>query len=125
MIGWSTRLRTRAASVGIVVMRTPLAHRHTTATRSRRFPMQPDPAVAAEYHAAGWWGDTTVGDAVAGWAQDRSDGDALVADGRRATWAQYDERATSLAAVLVGTGLPRGARVAVLLPDGIAVHVAF
>jgi len=27
--------------------------------------------------------------------------------------------------VLAGTGLPRGARVAVLLPDGIAVHVAF
>ena len=27
--------------------------------------MQPDPVVAAEYRAAGWWGDTTVGDAVA------------------------------------------------------------
>jgi acyl-CoA synthetase len=87
--------------------------------------VQPDPAVAAEYRARGWWGDTTVGDAVAGWASARTDRDALVADGRRATWAQYDERATALARVLVGTGLPRGSRVAVLLPDGVAVHVAF
>ena len=87
--------------------------------------MQPDPAVAAEYRAAGWWGDTTVGDAVAGWATTRPDGDAFVADGRRATWADYDQRATALARVLAGTGLPRGARVAVLLPDGVAVHVAF
>ena len=87
--------------------------------------MQPDPAVAAEYRAAGWWGDTTVGDAVASWARERPAGDAIVADGRRATWSDYDERATALARVLVGTGLPRGARVAVLLPDGVAVHVAF
>jgi acyl-CoA synthetase len=87
--------------------------------------VQPDPAVAAEYRAAGWWGDTTVGDAVAGWAAERPDRDALVADGRRATWAQYDGRASALARVLAGTGLPRGSRVAVLLPDGVAVHVAF
>jgi acyl-CoA synthetase len=87
--------------------------------------VQPDPVVAAEYRAAGWWGDTTVGDAVAGWARTRPDRDALVADGRHATWAQYDERAAALAAVLAGTGLPRGGRVAVLLPDGVAVHVAF
>ena len=87
--------------------------------------MPPDPAVAAEYRAAGWWGDTTVGDAVASWARERPAGDAIVADGRRATWSDYDERATALARVLVGTGLPRGARVAVLLPDGVAVHVAF
>jgi acyl-CoA synthetase len=87
--------------------------------------VEPDPAVAAEYRVAGWWGDTTVGDAVAGWAGARPDGEALVADARRATWADYDARATALAAVLAGTGLPRGARVAVLLPDGVAVHVAF
>ena len=55
----------------------------------------------------------------------RPAGDAIVADGRRATWAEYDERATALARVLAGTGLARGARVAVLLPDGVAVHVAF
>lgn len=87
--------------------------------------MQPDPAVAAEYRAAGWWGDTTVGDAVSGWARTHPDRDALIADGRHATWAEYDRRATVLAGVLVGTGLARGARVAVLLPDTVAVHVAF
>lgn len=87
--------------------------------------MQPDPVVAAEYRARGWWGDTTVGDAVAGWATTRPVGEAWVADGRRATWLDYDRRATALAAVLAGTGLPRGARIGVLLPDGVAVHVAF
>jgi acyl-CoA synthetase len=87
--------------------------------------VRPDPAVAAAYRAAGWWGDTTVGDAVATWAAARPDRAALVADRGRATWADYDRRATALAAVLAGTGLPRGSRVAVLLPDGVAVHVAF
>jgi len=87
--------------------------------------VQPDPTVAAEYRAAGWWGDTTVGDAVAGWATVHPDHDALIGDGRRATWSDYDARASALAGVLAGTGLPRGARVGVLLPDGIAVHVAF
>ena len=87
--------------------------------------MQPDPVVAAEYRAAGWWGDTTVGDAVAQWARERRDRDAIVADGRHATWYDYDSRANALAGVLAGCGLPRGARIAVLLPDGVAVHVAF
>lgn len=87
--------------------------------------MQPDPTVAAEYRARGWWGDATVGDAVGAWAIRRPDRAALVADGRRATWTDYDRRATDLARVLAGTGLPRGSRVGVLLPDGIAVHVAF
>src|SRR3954465_15816253 len=110
-------------------MRAPLDEscrwRHTTTRRSRRFRVQPDPAVVAAYRSAGWWGDTTVGDVVAGWAATRPDGDAFVADGRRATWAAYDQRATALARTLTGTGLARGARVAVLLPDGVAVHVAF
>jgi acyl-CoA synthetase len=87
--------------------------------------VHPDPDVAAEHRARGWWGDTTVGDAVAGWAATRPHGEALLADGRRATWAHYDERATALARVLAGTGLPRGSRIAVLLPDGVAVHIAF
>src|SRR3954462_2849072 len=104
-------------------MRAPLDEscrwRHTTTRRSRRFRVQPDPVVAAAYRAAGWWGDTTVGDAVAGWAVTRPDRDALAADGRRAPWAQYDVRAPALAGVLAGTGLPRRARVAVLLPDGV------
>ena len=84
-----------------------------------------DPAEIASYKRAGWWGESTVGDAVQRWAVETPDAPAIVADGLRASWAEYDRRATELAYVLVGTGLPRGARVAVLLPDGIAVHVAF
>jgi acyl-CoA synthetase len=87
--------------------------------------VQPAPADVVAYKRAGWWGETTVGDAVAGWAATRPDADAIVADHGRASWAEYDDRATRLARVLVATGLRRGARVAILLPDGIAVHVAF
>ncbi len=84
-----------------------------------------DPAEIVAYKRAGWWGDTTVGDAVAQWARDKPDTTALVAGDARATWADYDARATAVAQALVRTGLPRGSRVAVLLPDGIAVHVTF
>ena len=87
--------------------------------------MQPAPADVVAYKRAGWWGETTVGDAVAGWARARPDADAIVADLGRSSWADYDEHAGRLARVLVATGLARGARVAILLPDGIAVHVAF
>ena len=84
-----------------------------------------DPADVAAYKRAGWWGETTVGDAVAQWAAERPDAVAYVADDVRTTWAEYHERADRLAAALVGTGLARGSRVAVLLPDGAGVHVAF
>ena len=77
------------------------------------------------YKRAGWWGDTTVGDYVARWARDRPDADALVVGDARMSWSEYDARATRLATTLAATGLARDARVAVLLPDGFAVHVAF
>jgi acyl-CoA synthetase len=83
------------------------------------------PADIAAYKRAGWWDDGTVGDAVERWARERPDGVAYSADGSRMTWAEYDARARALAEVLVGTGLPREARLGVLLPDGLAVHVAF
>jgi acyl-CoA synthetase len=83
------------------------------------------PAEIAAYKRAGWWDDQTVGDAVDRWARERPDHIAYAADGATLTWAGYKTRARALAAALVGTGLPRGARVAVLLPDGIAVHIAF
>ncbi len=84
-----------------------------------------DPTDVAAYKRAGWWGETTVGEMVAQWAVERPDAVAYVADDVRATWAEYDARANRLANALVGTGLSRGARLAVLLPDGVAVHVAF
>ncbi len=77
------------------------------------------------YKRAGWWGDTTVGDYVARWARERPDADALVVGDARMSWSEYDARSTRLATTLAATGLARDARVAVLLPDGFAVHVAF
>ena len=84
-----------------------------------------DPAEVVAYKRAGWWGDITVGDYVAQWARERPNGAAFVAGNQRMSWAEYDERATRLGGVLVASGMPRAARVAVLLPDGAAVHVAF
>ena len=96
--------------------------------------MQRDAADVAAYKRRGDWGETTVGDAVAGWARTRPDADAFVTVGAggsadrivtRTSWAQYDERATRLARVLAGGRLARGDRIAVVLPDGAAVHIAF
>jgi len=96
--------------------------------------MQRDAADVAAYKRTGDWGETTVGDAVAAWARTQPDADAFVtvgADGSadravtRTSWAQYDERATRLARVLAGGRLARGDRVAVVLPDGAAVHITF
>ena len=84
-----------------------------------------DPGDVVAYKRAGWWGDTTVGDYVARWAGERPDADALVVGDARMSWSEYDARATRLATTLAATGLSREARVAVLLPDGFAVHVAF
>ena len=84
-----------------------------------------DPADVAAYKRAGWWGEATVGELVARWAVEQPDALAYVADDVRMTWREYDTRASRLARALVGTGLPRDARIAVLLPDGAAVHVAF
>ncbi len=87
--------------------------------------MPPDPADMVTYKRAGWWGETTVGDAVATWASERPDAAALVTEHSSASWAVYDAFATRLARVLVAAGLRRGDRLAVLLADGVAVHVAF
>jgi acyl-CoA synthetase len=92
--------------------------------------MQRDPADVAEYKRSGDWGETTVGDAVASWARIKPDADAFVtvaADGEvaRTSWAQYDEGAERLARVLAAGHLARGDRLAVVMPDGAGVHMAF
>src|SRR5215831_17741663 len=68
---------------------------------------------------------TTVSQAVAVNARDRPDGAAFIDDDGVTTWAEYERRATDVAAVLVANGLERGERVAVLLPDGATVHAVF
>src|SRR5439155_15249916 len=65
------------------------------------------------------------GRGVAQWARAQPDQAAYVVGADRLSWFDYDARATRLATILAGAGLPRGARVAVLLPDVAAVHIAF
>lgn len=86
--------------------------------------LRADPAVAARYRAAGWWGDTTLSGRVAELAATRPERAAWITPAGRFSWGEYDRAATRIAALIAAKGLPTGARVAVLLPDGPAVHAA-
>jgi acyl-CoA synthetase len=66
----------------------------------------------------------TLSDTVRRHAADRPDGPAYVTGTDRITWREYDGWADRLAARVAAIGAP-GDRIAVLLPDGPAVHVAF
>ena len=83
------------------------------------------PEAVAEYHEQGWWGDDTVGSLVRRWAVERPDQVAYVADGRRYTWAEYDRDADAIARALLAGGPALGERIAVMMPDGPAVHAVF
>jgi acyl-CoA synthetase len=50
---------------------------------------------------------------------------AFFSDSEDLTWAEYARRSDRFAAHLAGLGMADGERVAVLLPDGPGVHVAF
>ena len=85
-----------------------------------------DPEVAASYVEQGWWGTETLSQVIALHAAAMPDSTALVDEhGDRMSWAIYDADASLIARALVGTGLERGSRVAVLLPDGPVLHAAF
>ena len=84
-----------------------------------------DPDAAAEYHAQGWWGDDTVGSIVAARASVQPDGVAFIADGRRYSWAEYHADADDIALAILAAGPERGERIAVMMPDGPAVHAVF
>lgn len=77
------------------------------------------------WYDAGWWSTETLADTVAGHAAAIPDRPAFIADDDRLTWAEYDRRSSRLAATLVGFGLERGERIAVMLPDGALVHTVF
>ncbi len=81
-----------------------------------------DETAAAEYHAAGWWGDDTVATLVGRWADQKPDADAFVMADGRFTWSEYHQRSGEIATVLAALGHEPGERVAVILPDGPAVH---
>src|SRR6478735_7020797 len=67
----------------------------------------------------------TLAAVVAGHARERPDATAFVGGDHRMTWAEYDTRSDALAATLIGAGYAPGDRIAVMLPDGPAVHAAF
>lgn len=83
-----------------------------------------DPELAERYTDAGWWQDRSIGDLVREHAERRPDLPAYIEPERTVSWREYDGRADAVAAALAGAGVPPGARVALLLPDGADFHVA-
>jgi acyl-CoA synthetase len=90
-----------------------------------RFRNVTPPDLAKEYRERGWWGDATLATVVAGHAARRPDAPAFLTEHGTTTWAQYDAKSSALASVLVAAGVREGERVAVWLPDGATVHIAF
>jgi len=88
-------------------------------------PVRADPAAIAEYHARGWWGDDTVGSIVTARARATPSATAFIADGRRYTWDEYDRDADAIARTILAGGAEPGERIAVMMPDGPAVHAVF
>lgn len=84
-----------------------------------------DPATAAAYRAAGWWGDETLADHVERHAAARPDVAAYVGDGARLTWSELHAGAADLAGRFVAAGVAPGDRLAVWLPDGPLLHLAY
>lgn len=80
---------------------------------------------AAEYHERGWWGNDTVGSLVASWQAVTPEGVAFIADGRRYSWTDYHRDADAIARAILAGEPERGARIAVMMPDGPAVHAVF
>jgi acyl-CoA synthetase len=84
-----------------------------------------DADLAARYRAAGWWSDLALSDFVDVNALQHPAGDAIVCEGSRMTWEMYRDLSEELAGVLMAADLAAGDRVAVLLPDGPAVHMTY
>jgi acyl-CoA synthetase len=81
---------------------------------------------SARFRAAGWWGDSTLSDALHHNAAHSSDRPAYIDHpGDSLTWKEFDSAATALAEQLGGVGVARGDRVAVWHGDSAAIHVLF
>src|SRR6201996_2619007 len=83
-----------------------------------------NPEVAAKYRADGWWSDERHADRIRKLAKERPNDPAYITETARFTWKDYDRASERVAAALLELGLERGDRVAVVLPDGPAVHAA-
>jgi acyl-CoA synthetase len=84
-----------------------------------------DPTLADLWRAQGWWGTQSLHARVDELAARRPDDPAFITPAGRFSWGDYGRRSDDVAAALAGLGLARGDRVAVLLPDGPAVHAVF
>jgi acyl-CoA synthetase len=91
---------------------------------AEEIPFHPAPDVA-RYRADGEWGTETLSDLVARNAAALGEAPALIGDRGTLSWARYDALGTELAGLLAGAGFEPGAPLAVLLPDGPSVHVAY
>jgi acyl-CoA synthetase len=81
---------------------------------------------SARYHAAGWWSDLTLSDAVRRNAEHSPDRCAYADEpGVTVTWREFDLSATALAEQLAGVGVKPGDRVAVWHRDSAAIHALF
>jgi acyl-CoA synthetase len=67
----------------------------------------------------------TLANRIDALARTQPDAPAFLGDAGALTWREYAERSDRFAAHLTALGLVAGERVAVLLPDGPGVHVAF
>jgi acyl-CoA synthetase len=77
-----------------------------------------------EYTDAGWWGTRTIGEVVAGYADERPDDTAFITVDSRSTWRDYHELSDRIAAGIVRAGLAVGDRIGLCLPDGLPFHSA-
>lgn len=84
-----------------------------------------DPEDAADYRAAGWWGDDALVDHLRRHVADRPDQPAYIADDGTVTWAALDRASDRIAAVIVELGIEPGTRIGVLIPDTATVHAAY
>ena len=80
---------------------------------------------APDYVAQGWWGEHSLGEIIAGHATATPDRPAFVGSTSATSWRGYDRAASAIADELLGAGLQRGDRVAVLLPDSPMVHAVY
>ena len=82
------------------------------------------PGLADTYRTAGWWQSATLSELVTRLAATRPADAAYVTEAGRFTWSDYDRASDQIAAALIGAGFSVGERVAIILPDGAAVHAA-
>lgn len=84
-----------------------------------------DAQLVEENTRVGFWRTETLSDTIRLNAARMPQGLAFREGEHELSWALYDELSDYLAGDLIAAGLPRGARIAVMLPDGPGVHVAF